>query len=102
MSDEGLNYLTKLLTLALVVSPGNIQVHDGEQWSTHLDPADAARVAQDVDDIVTYHIGEVALKVIYDGPYTTDNAVGIINDSNDAGEALCAKLAGIEPKAGSG
>lgn len=100
--DPGLKHLTSVLAHALILHPGLIKVHDGGEWEKFPLPTDAARVARDVDGIVTYHIGSVALSVIYDGPYDEDNAAEIIFDHNDAAEAVFAHLAGTEQEAGSG
>ena len=100
--DLGLAYLFALLKLAVrseklvkAVQPSCL-VNDGVGYklfgSSELLLLKAAEVAQDVDGIVNYKIGEALFRVIYDGPYTADNAAEIVNDTNEEGEQVQALL----------
>lgn len=48
----------------------------------------ASEYATEVDAPLYYIVGDASLCVIYDGPYSDDNAAEIINDCNERAETI--------------
>lgn len=93
--DPGLEYLHQVLLKAHTKTGASfISVTDweGDPIGVHTTETGgfiaAVSYAHEVDSPLFYVIGPASFKVIYDGPYTADNAAEIINDTNEAGDEI--------------
>lgn len=95
MSTDKFKYCPGLIHLRaelrkLVAATGavSIVVEDEEDVSEAYTPDEtgicaAADFAPELDGVLRYIVGDAAIQVIYDGPYSEDSAAEIINDCND-------------------